>query len=142
MATKADFTEDEWQAMQKGVTGVGMLVSISDRDFTDTFGEVGALARVLEEQREKAESPVIRELAEPRKSGFGLTSSPEKVEAETLEALRSAIATLSSKAPDEVERYKQLVLGVADHVANAKGGGTSPQEAEAIEKVREVLASA
>ena len=42
MATKADFTEDEWEAMRKGVTGAGMLVSIGDRDFTDTFGEVGA----------------------------------------------------------------------------------------------------
>ena len=34
MATKADFTEDEWEAMRKGVTGAGMLVSMGDRDFT------------------------------------------------------------------------------------------------------------
>ena len=27
MATKADFTEEEWKALQKGVTGSGMLVS-------------------------------------------------------------------------------------------------------------------
>ena len=142
MATKADFTEDEWKAITKGVTGVGMLVSISDRDFTDTFGEVGALARFLQEEHDKATSPLIKELAEPHKSGFGLTSSPEKVEAETLEALRSGLAALSSKAPDDVEGYKQLVLGVAEHVANAKGGGTSEQEAQAIEKVRAAIASA
>src|SRR5262245_42807923 len=34
MATKADFTEDEWKALQRGVTGAGMLVSVSDTDFT------------------------------------------------------------------------------------------------------------
>ena len=47
MATKADFTEDEWKTMQKGVTGAGMLVSVSDRDFTDSFGEASALAKYL-----------------------------------------------------------------------------------------------
>jgi hypothetical protein len=140
MATKADFTEDEWKAMQKGVTGVGMLVSVSDRDFTDTFGEVGALAKYLGEQREKNESQLIRELAEARGSGFGLTASPQEVEAETLESLRSATATLAAKAPDEVSAYRQLALGVADHVANAKGGLT-PSETAAIDKIREALGS-
>ena len=53
-------------------------------------------------------------------------------------ALQSAIATLESKAPDEVGAYRQLVLGVADHVANAKGG-LAPNEAAAIEKAREAL---
>ena len=47
MATKADFTEDEWKMMQKGVIGAGMLVSVSDRDFTDSFGEASALAARL-----------------------------------------------------------------------------------------------
>ena len=41
MATKTDFTEDEWETIRKGVTGAGILVSIGDRDFTDTFGESG-----------------------------------------------------------------------------------------------------
>jgi hypothetical protein len=54
MATKADFTEDEWETLRKGVTGAGMLVSIGDRDFTDTFGEVGALAKRLSQEREQA----------------------------------------------------------------------------------------
>ena len=47
MAGKADFSEDEWDALQKGVTGAGMLVSVADRDFTDSFGEASALAKQL-----------------------------------------------------------------------------------------------
>src|SRR4051794_34981764 len=47
MATKNDFTEPEWEALQKGLTGAAMLVSLSDRDFADTFGEVGAMAKYL-----------------------------------------------------------------------------------------------
>ena len=82
MATKADFTEEEWKTLQKGVTGAGMLVSAGDRDFTDSFGEAGALAKYLGAQREKSESQFIRELASVRGSGFGFTDSAQEVEEE------------------------------------------------------------
>jgi hypothetical protein len=138
MATKADFTEDEWETMKKGVTGAGMLVSVGDRDFTDTFGEAGALAKRLGKEREEGGSALMRELASGRPSGFGLTASPEKVEVETVEALRSATAILAAKAPDEAAAYRQLVLDVADSVAEAKGG-VKPGETGAIEKIRDAL---
>ena len=138
MATKADFTEDEWKTMQKGVTGAGMLVSAGDRDFTDSFGEAGALAKYLGGQRENSESPLIRELATVRGSGFGLTDSAQEVEAEAVEALRSAISTLAAKAPDEVDTYRQLVLGAAAAVAEAKGA-VKPGETAAIDTIREAV---
>ena len=141
MATKADFTEDEWETLRKGVTGAGMLVSIGDRDFTDTFGEVGALAKRLSEERKEGQTQLMRELAAGRPSGFGLTASPEEVDAQTLEALRSATATLAAKAPDEVGAYRQLVLDVAESVADAKGG-VKPGETDAIEKIKEALGPA
>jgi tellurite resistance protein len=138
MATKADFTEDEWKAMQKGVTGTGMLVSIGDRDFTDSFGEASALAKYLAEQSAQNESELIRELAHTHGTGFGMTASPQKIEAETLDSLRSATATLAAKAPDEANAYRELVLGVADHVANAKGG-VQAGETAALDKITEAL---
>jgi hypothetical protein len=138
MATKADFTDEEWEAMRHGITGVGMLVSIGDRDFTDTFGEVGALAKRLSEEREGSSSDLMRELASGRPSGFGLTASPQEVETKTLEALRSATATLDAKAPEEAGTYRQLVLDVAESVADAKGG-VKPGETAAIDKIRDAL---
>ena len=51
MATRQDFTDDEWAHLQKGVTGSAMLVSLSDRDFTDTFGEVGAMTKTWRASR-------------------------------------------------------------------------------------------
>jgi hypothetical protein len=138
MATKADFTDDEWKAMQKGVTGAGMLVSLSDRDFTDSFGEASALAKALAAQREHGPSEVIRELAKARGTGFGLTDSPQEVESETTAALQSALETLGAKAPEEVENYRRLVLELATAVADAKGG-LKPAEAAALDKVKEAL---
>jgi hypothetical protein len=139
MATKADFDEQEWETIQKGVTGAGVLVSLSDRDFTDSFGEAGALAKYLAKQRTESPSTLVRDVAAIHSSGFGFRTSLQELESETLEALRSAVATLAAKAPDEVAAYRELVLGAAQHVADVKGGGTSDQERASIEKITEAL---
>jgi len=140
VATKTDFTEDEWKALQKGATGAGMLVSVSDRDFTDSFGEASALAKALAAQHAQGKSELIREIANIHGTGFGVTSSPQEIQTETLSALGTATAALGAKAPDEVENYRQLVLGVADAVAEAKGG-VSEAETAALAQVKEALGS-
>ena len=140
MAGKADFTEQEWETLHKGVTGAGLLVSVSDRGFFDSFKEAGALAKHLAGARKDSSSQLVRELAETRGTGFGVRSSPTEIESETLEALRASVATLESKAPDEVEAYKSFVLDVAQSVAEAAEGG-SEAEGAVVEKIRSVLAT-
>jgi len=140
MAGKADFTEQEWETLHKGVTGAGLLVSVSDRGFFDSFKEAGALAKHLAGARKDSSSQLVRELAETRGTGFGVRSSPAEIEGETLEALRAAVATLESKAPDEVEAYKSFVLDVAQSVGEAAEGG-SKAEGAVVEKIRSVLAT-
>jgi hypothetical protein len=138
MAKKADFTEQEWESLQKGVVGAGLLVSLSDRSFFDTFKEAGALSKHVAQARQSSSSGLIRELAEVHGSGFGLTSSPDTVERETLDALRTAKATLETKAPDELDAYRQFVIEVAESVSAAAGGGDSAEE-NAIEKVKSAV---
>ena len=125
MAGKADFTEDEWDALQKGVTGSGMLVSVAHRDFTDSFGEAKAIAEDLAANRENT-SQLVRELAETHGTGFGLVA---------------AVATLTAKAPDELDAYRAFVLEVAHAVAEAKGG-VQEEETAAIAKITEALGAA
>ncbi len=135
MATKADFTEQEWEALHRGVTGAGLLVSTSDRGFFDTFKEAGALARHLTDARRNASSEVVRELAETGGTGFGLGTSPAELETETLEALRSAVSVLERKAPEDVDDYRSFVLEVAESVSRAAGGG-DVAEAATLDKIR------
>src|SRR5215210_7097740 len=116
MATKADFTEEEWEALQMGVTGAGFLMAVSDRSFFDSFKEAGALARHLGEARQTGSSELIRELGATRSTGFGITDSPAEIETETLDALRKAVQALETKAPDEIEAYRSFVLEVAESV--------------------------
>jgi hypothetical protein len=142
MATKADFDEQEWEAIQRGVTGAGMLVSLSDRDFTDSFGEANALAKYLANEHQSSSSALVRDIASVHGSGFGLRTKLPELEAKTVEALQTAVAALTAKAPDEVAAYRELVLGVAGHVAEAKGGGTSDEERAAIDKITAALGTA
>jgi hypothetical protein len=138
MTTKTEFTQEEWEALQKGVTGAGFLMAVSDRGFFDSFKEAGALARHLAEARKGGSSELIRELAETRSTGFGLTSSPGEIESETLEALRQAMHVLETKAPEEADTYRNFVLEIAESVGKAAAGGEAA-ESESLEKIRSAL---
>ena len=138
MAGKSDFTEEEWEQLRKGATGAGLLVSVSDRGFLDSFKEASSLAKHLVGAR-KDESQLVRELAEGRPAGFGVRASPDEVENETIGALQASVATLRAKAPDELESYRAFVLELAESAGKAAGGGDQA-EAAAVEKVRAAVA--
>jgi hypothetical protein len=138
MATKANFTEQEWETLEKGVTGAGFLVALSDRGFFDTFKEAGALSRHLREARENQSSELVREFAETRATGFGVTDTPDEIERETMGALGEASRILDEKASDEKEAYRSFVLEVAQSVAAAAGGGESAESAT-IDKIRAAI---
>lgn len=138
MAGKADFTDQEWEAMQRGVAGSGMLLSLADQDFTDMFGETSALAKYLARQREEGPTQLVRELAGLRGTGFGLTASPQEVEEGTFGSIAAARRALEEKAPEEVAAYRDLVLGAAEAVAEAKGG-VAESESAALNRIREAL---
>jgi hypothetical protein len=138
MATRSDFTEEEWKAMESGISGAGMFVALVDRGFFDNFKEANALAKHLRDAHERSESPLIRELAAGHDRPFGMTASQEEVEQATTETLRAAVATLEAKAPDDVPAYRALVLDVAESVA-AAAKGVSPKENAALDQIRSAL---
>ena len=137
MAKKTDFTEQEWEQLRQGATGAGLLVSVSDRSFFDSFKEAGSLAKHLAGGR-SGESELIRELSSERGTGFGVKSSPQEIESETIDALTAAVKILEAKAPDEVNAYRSFVLELAEKVGKAAGGGDEA-EAAAVEKIRAAL---
>ena len=140
MAAKTDFTEQEWDALQKGVTGAGMLVSLADPGFFDSFKEIGALTKHLAEAQTKSTNPLIAEVAKVKGTGFGLTASPQEVETQTIEALKSSMGTLAAKSPGDAQAYRDFVLNVAKSVGEA-AKGTNAAESGAIQKIEGALAT-
>ncbi len=138
MATKTDFTEEEWETLQKGVTGAGFWMTIADRGFFDTFKEAGTLTKHLAEARKSSESTLVRDLGATKSTGFGWKTSPDEVEKETTGALGSAVQILEAKAPDELPAYRAFVLEVAEFVGKAAEGGEAA-EAGTLEQIRGAL---
>jgi hypothetical protein len=138
MAGKADFTEEEWDQLRKGATGAGLLVSVSDRSFLDSIKEASSFAHYLVDARDHA-SQLVRELASEHGTGFGALATPSEVNEAADESLRTAVATLRAKAPDEVEHYRAFVLALAQTVGRAAKGGDEA-EAAAIERIDTALA--
>jgi hypothetical protein len=140
MATRADFSDEEWKAMQEGVMGAGMFVSLVDRGFFDTFKEASALTHHLREAHEHSDSVFVRDLAVGHDRPFGMTASPEEIEQGTVAALEQAVAVLEAKSPEDLPAYRQLVLEVAESVAKA-AKGVSAEENQALDRIRAALGS-
>ncbi len=133
-----NLSDDEIDALRKGAMGAGLLVSVSDRGFFDTFKEAGTLAKHVAAARGSSESEVLRRVAGGRGVGFGVTTSPAEVESSTLDALRSSVTLLEAKAPGEVDAYRSFVLDLARSVAAAAPGGDDA-EASSIAKIEQAL---
>ena len=140
MATKADFSEEEFRTLQEGVNGAGMFVSLADRGFFDSFKEAGALAHHLHEAQQHSDSVLVRDLVTGRARPFGASASPQEIEQSTVAALQQAVALLEAKAPEDLPAYRQLVLDIAQSVAEA-AKGVSPEENQALESIRAALGS-
>ena len=131
-------SEIEVETLRKGALGAALLVSVSDRGFFDSFKEAGTLARHVTAARGNSQSEVVRQVAAGRGVGFGVTTPPHEIEAETLEALQSSVRLLQTKAPDEIEAYRSFVLDLARSVAAAAPGGEEV-EASTISKIETAL---
>lgn len=135
-----ELSDTEIETLHKGALGAGLLVSVSDRGFFDSFKEAGALAKHVAAAHEKSDSELVRRVAQGHGTGFGVTTPPAEIEAGTLAALRSSVQLLQAKAPAELEAYRAFVLELARSVAAAAPGGDEA-EAGTIAKIEGALAA-
>jgi hypothetical protein len=139
VTTKADFTEEEWDAVLEGPPSAGLIVSTAERG--GTFREAFSIAKAYAEARkEHGESELLDEIvaAKPEvdRARYG---SIEELKEHHLGRLRDAVALLEQKStPEEVDDYKGFVLAVAERVAGAK---TEEGDQPATDKERAAIAA-
>lgn len=140
MATKTDFTAEEWEALQWAATDTIACLSLADPGFWDSFKEATGAAKYLASQADTSESVLIRDLAVDVKAKRdpNLTSNLTDIVGQTAKRIEAAVAVLAEKAPDDLESFKAFILGIADATALA-AGGMGATETEAIEKIAEAL---
>jgi hypothetical protein len=142
MATKADFSAEEWKQIVEGPVTAGFmaLMAASGGSFKETI----ALARAwTDARRAHGASQLLDDLA-AEKPAFDRHRyrTPEALHDEGLQRLGEAVELVRSKSPDDLAAYREFVLGVATKVAAAhKEGGqeVSPPEQAALDAIRERL---
>jgi hypothetical protein len=121
---KADFTDEEWKRILEGPPSAGLVVILSDRG--GSIRETFSMAKVYTEARQQhGESELLDELASAKpEMDRTRAGSPDELKQHNLDNVRQAISLLRSKATDEeVEEYRKFVLGLAEHVAEARKEG-------------------
>jgi hypothetical protein len=120
VARRTDFTEEEWDALTRGVTGTALVVAAAEGGPLGAIKEARAFAQHLRDARETSGSALVHDLVGATAS-FRPSRVGDDVERETVDAVATAVATLAAKAPDELEPYRALVRGIAAAVAGAAG---------------------
>jgi hypothetical protein len=121
---KADFTEEEWKTILEAPPSAGLIVILSDRG--GSIRETFSMAKSYTEARQKhGESELLDDIVSAKpETDRSRAGSPDELKQHNLDNLRQAIAVLKSKAgEEEVEEYKKFVLGLAEHVAEARKEG-------------------
>jgi hypothetical protein len=121
MARRDDFSEEEWNALERGVTGTALVLAAAEGGPLSALKEARAFAQQLGEARRTSGSALVQDLAGTTAAELRTLHAGADVEQETVDALRAAVATLEAKAPDELEPYRAFVRGIAAAVARAAG---------------------
>jgi hypothetical protein len=135
MTSRADFSDEEWHLISQGPPTAGMIVITAQRG--GTLRESFSLAKSYVEARQQhhGESAVIDDIVASRPElDRSRAHSPAELREHGLQHLRDAVALLESKAPAEVEAYKQFVLGLAHNVAAAHRERGNEEPASAAEQ--------
>jgi hypothetical protein len=159
MATKADFTVDEWTQIQRAPFMAGLaVVAASPSGPFGVVKELFAVGRMLGAVKtEGTSNDLIKALVGDIEAGAKDLSAPaelkgktpEQVKSYAIESLRQVAALIDKKTkPDEAQGFKQWLVSVAQKVAEAaKEGGflgfggtqVSEQEAATIKELSTAL---
>jgi hypothetical protein len=149
MAGKGDFTAEEWDILQRALVGAALLVAAADGGKSDLGKELVVIAQQLRYAKATQGSHLVAELADltNARTGFTASMSMTDIEGPTLDALRSAVATIAAKAEDELVPFKHFVLGLSEATARAArsrlfglaGSRVSKPETAAINRIKEAL---
>jgi hypothetical protein len=144
MATKADFTEEEWTRLKRGPFIAGLAISLADpggpieaiKETAATLKTVtGAADAGARDELVAALASEVSEEARQRKNPLaGFKPKGALAGQEILDELRAANAIVADKAtPEEAEAYRAWLLAAAKEAADAaKEGGFLGFRAERV----------
>lgn len=160
MATKTDFTAEEWNQIRRAPFMAGLvMVAASPSGPIGIVKEMFAVGKILADVKNRgASSDLAKAVVADLETAEGGEKSmppefqaqaPDQLRSAALDACRQAAALVEKKArPDEAQAFKQWLVSISHTVAEAaKEGGflgfggvlVSDQEATALKNLRSAL---
>lgn len=158
MATKGDFTADEWNQIQRAPFMAGLaVVAASPSGPFGVVKEMFAVGKTLAEVKTQgASNELVKALVSDLEAGARQQSapaelqgkSPDQVRSYAIESLRQVTALIEKKSKPDAQGFNQWLVSVAQKVADAaKEGGflgfggtqVSEQEAATIKELSTAL---
>ena len=159
MATKADFTQEEWSQIQRAPFMAGLaVVAASPSGPFGVVKEMFAVGKMLAEVKTQGSpNDLVKALVGDLETGAREQSAPAELKGKTpdqvksyaIQSLRQVAALVEKKAkPDEAQGFNNWLVAVAQKVAEAaKEGGflgfggtqVSEQEAATIKELSATL---
>ena len=138
MATKADFTAQEWEALRDAPHLVPLAVAIAGSSgpigsIKEAFAPVGAIVEAAKGTDELLRGLCDREelkaaqqsIRSSIKIGPDANALREQIQNAAAEKAAAAYAVLKKKgSPQDLEAYRKLLMDVADRTANAAKEGS------------------
>jgi hypothetical protein len=136
MATKSDFTADEWKTLLESPILAGFAITAADPSgFISTIKEGWANAKELATAKTTASDELIKAVAEDLLTSEGRTAARDGVQAlvagaqlseykdRSLAELKRAAAIVDAKAPADAAAFKTWLAHVSQLVAEAGSEG-------------------
>ncbi len=143
-ASVAAFTPDDWWVMRRAMFGSAVSVALAGRGNGRMIRAMFEVTQQFRAARSGNTSQLVRELADFSRFETGLTPGMSRAEEEAwltsrLRAIRSAVATVTAKAPADAAAFRQFLLDLA-YTPIGTRRWVSSAEARAIARVEEAVA--
>jgi hypothetical protein len=137
MATKADFTADEWKKILSSPVLAGVAVTVADPSGLWGLLQEGIASgrALIEAKNNPGANALVKELVDELITSDGRTTArdgvkaeltgkaPEEIRKQALSTLAEVGAILDAKAPQDAPEFKGWLKHIAEQVAEASSEG-------------------
>jgi hypothetical protein len=143
MATKEDFSPEEWEAISDGPVYAGMMIITASRG--GSFRETFSMSKTWAEARQRqGESELLDAVVAEKPKLEDKPGSAIELHNAGIQMLQQAVQSIEAKSPDELDAYRSFVTGLAQRVAEAHeehGEKVSSGERSVLDEISEALGS-
>ena len=118
MATKDDFSPEEWEAISDGPVYAGLMTITASKG--GTFRETFSMSKAWAEARQRqGESELLDAVVGEKPKLDEKPGSAIELHNAGIQMLQQAVDAVKAKSPDDLDAYRSFVTGLAERVAEA-----------------------